>query len=50
MRERISNFSVWISIAAFALAGLMLLGMLAAVLYLNSQTLPQTPVLLGPPH
>ena len=50
MRERISDFSIYLSIAAFALAGLLLLAAVGAMFLLNSETLPQTPVLLGPPR
>ena len=48
MRERISNLSIYLSVASFALGGLFLLAAVGAMFLLNSETLPQTPVLLGP--
>jgi hypothetical protein len=50
VKQDISNFSVVMSLLALAGAGLIILLTLAAVFILNSQAVPQTPFILGPPQ
>ncbi len=48
MKDDVSKFSIGLSIAALLFAGILILGVLAAVLLLNSETLPQSPIIMGP--
>jgi hypothetical protein len=49
MKEDVSQFSIGLSVAALLLAGVLILGVLAAVLLLlNPETLPQSPIIMGP--
>ena len=48
VREPIDGFSIGRAVAGLAVAAVFILLMIGAVLLLNSQTLPQTPLITGP--
>jgi hypothetical protein len=48
VQEPINNFYISLALIGLAVAGLFILLMVGAVLLLNSQTLPQSPLITGP--
>jgi hypothetical protein len=48
VQEPISGVSIWMAVVGLAVTAVFILLMVGAVLLLNSQALPQTPLITGP--